>query len=41
MEEKYTKEDLLFCEWLAEKQISYMGLALSGNGFFRKILTRH
>ena len=29
-------EDLLLCEWLAEKQISYMGLALSGERFFQE-----
>jgi hypothetical protein len=27
------KEDLLLCEWLAQNQISYMGLSLSGEQF--------
>ena len=38
------KEDLLLCEWLAQNQISYMGLSLSGEqfpqGIFNKALEK-
>ncbi len=31
------KEDLLLCEWIAQNQISYMGLSLSGEQFSQEI----
>ena len=36
MEKKYSKEDLLICEWVAKSQISDMGLSLSKETFTQK-----